>query len=85
MKIIRKIETGIYEFDDDTTGITWSIMNIGYTRGYACVMWRASTRRWIDGTGEVPLVSAHWQEIYDNTMKGCIEQIKNGVYFLGSN
>ena len=79
----RKIEPGIYEYDDDSTGITWVVMNLGYTRGYARIMWRASTRRWIDGSGEVALFSTHWQEIYDITKKGCIDQINNGVYFLG--
>ncbi len=36
--MLRKIEAGHYEFTD-SNDLVWTVLNHGYTRGYACVMW----------------------------------------------
>lgn len=36
--MIKKIESGHYEYTDSNF-VVWRVMNHGYTRGYACVMW----------------------------------------------
>ena len=36
--MIRKIKAGAYEYTDSNGGV-WRVLNHGYTRGYASVMW----------------------------------------------
>jgi hypothetical protein len=41
--MIKKIKAGAYEYTDGGENI-WKVLNHGYTRGYACVMWVGITK-----------------------------------------
>ena len=40
---VTRLENGFYDYVDEGN-VVWRLMNMGYTIGYACVMWRGHKR-----------------------------------------
>ena len=68
--MLKKIEAGNYEYTD-SNGLVWIILNHGYTRGYACVMWRGHKR------DEPPTMLR--KEIWGYSRKDVIDRIQRRV------
>ena len=65
--MLKKIEAGNYEFTD-SNGLVWTVLNHGYTRGYACVMWVGIIR------------NGHWSNmIWGYSRKDVIDRIQRRV------
>ena len=66
--MLRKIEAGNYEYTD-ANGLVWRVLNHGYTRGYACVMWVAIVKE----------SSLDFTTIWGYSRKDVIERIQGRV------